>query len=372
MSKSSKTAKPRIRTLDFARGFLVAGTAFLTHILAAPQFAVWNTHAEWFGLTVSDFAFPVFITLFGTAMAIAYRNGVKKLRLLRRTIMLILIGLVFNMIVNWNFDLSTLRFTGILQVYAVLGVLVVLITRLAGKWYTALGAGLLIMLAYQGLLVLTSAHFPQGLPQPDHNLSGIIDPLLFGPEHIYRQGQAGYDPEGIFTMLSATANAICGYAAGKLILEHKKIAAVFYLIILGCGLLLLSPLLAAYIPFAKKIWTPAFASLTAGASVLLLAISHALFHTVNNKPLPKIKAAVYWFFEAFGRNAFLVFFGKFVLIALMRNLSVPNQAGTYHELLSQWVFSWSPQPHLTYAFIIFAFWTALALFLHKIKLYIKI
>jgi len=372
MSTGRKKIKtnPRIRTLDFARGFLVAVTAFMTHILAAPQFATWNTHAEWYGLTVADLAFPIFITLFGAGMAIAYRKGVKKLRLLRRTILLILIGLAFNAIVNWSFDLSTLRFTGILQVYAVLGVLVVLITRPAGKWYQALACALLIMIIYSGLLVWTSATYPQGLPQPSHNLSGIVDPWLFGPEHIYRQGQAGYDPEGIFTIISATANALCGYGAGKLILERKKIAAVFYLLILGAGLVLLTPLLAHYVPIAKKIWTPAFVSLTAGLSVLLLAFSHLLFHSA--KPLPKIIGGVFWFFEAFGRNAFLVFFGKFVLIAIMRQATVPLHTETYHELLSHWVFTWSPEPHLTYAFIMFALWTVLTLFLHKKKIYIKI
>lgn len=372
MSSGRKKINPRIRTLDFARGFLVAVTAFMTHILAAPQFATWNTHADWYGLTVADLAFPIFISLFGASMAIAYRKGVKKLRLLRRTILLILIGLAFNAIVNWSFDLATLRFTGILQLYAVLGVLVVLITRVAGKWYQALGCAALIMIIYSGLLLLTSASYPQGLPQPSHNLSGIIDPLLFGPEHIYRQGQAGYDPEGVFTIISAAANVLCGYAAGKLILERKKAAAVFYLLILGAGLVLLTPLLAHYIPIAKKIWTPAFVSLTAGLTILLLALSHLVFHTADQKPLPKILAGIFWFFEAFGRNAFLVFFGKFVLIALMRHATVPLHTQTYHEVLSRWVFSWSPQPHLTYAFIMFALWTALTLFLHKKKKYLKI
>src|SRR5690606_4792966 len=72
-------------------------------------------HAEWYGLTLLDFIFPAFLTIFGILMAIAYDRKIKWYKVGRRTILLILFGLLFNMIVSWNFSLSDVRYTGVLQ-----------------------------------------------------------------------------------------------------------------------------------------------------------------------------------------------------------------------------------------------------------------
>jgi len=227
----------------------------------------------------------------------------------------------------------------------------------------------LILGSYSFLLIKTSSSFPQ----PSFNLSGQFDPLIFGLNHIYQQGNLGHDPEGIFTIYSAIASVLIGYAAGKIILSQKK--TILLLTVLGIVLLSSTPLLQLFCPIIKRIWSPAFVTLTSGTTILLVALGHFFFdqsHEIHNKSLALLKSKVLWFFEAFGRNSFLVYFGKFLLVSFMTNITIPRYGLSTKELLLNWVTSWSSSPQLIYATIIFLFWTLLTFLLHWKKIYLKV
>ncbi|RJE46984.1 MULTISPECIES: heparan-alpha-glucosaminide N-acetyltransferase domain-containing protein [unclassified Dehalobacter] len=362
----------RIKALDFARALSVL-LLFLTFVPEGPLYGAYITHAPWFGYTAIDFAFPAFVTLSGTSMAIAYRKHVPWGRLIRRFFVLIIIGLIFNSLVSWEFHLSELRLTGVLQVLAFTGIMTALIARVSGKWFWPFTAGLLILAAYLGILLYTSQSFPDSLPSPDHNLSGMIDPFIFTKSHLYVHGDAGYDPEGICTLFSAITSTLFGYTAG-LFLNNKNISRNFLKILALAGvLLLLTPLLSNFIPIGKRLWTPSFVTLSSGATILVLAFAHLIWDP-QIPVISKLRAPVYWVFEAIGRNAILLYFGSSMVFSVMHHMILKMNGNTLSvfEFSYNWVKSWSTNPQLGFIAIYTGLWVLLAVLLHWRKLYLTV
>ncbi|MBT2685995.1 heparan-alpha-glucosaminide N-acetyltransferase domain-containing protein [Bacillus sp. ISL-37] len=358
----------RIHSLDLTRGIIIVLSVYLSNI---PYGGYENLrHGAWYNVTILDYILPAFITVFGTGMAIAYHRGVSWPKLIKRTIRLIIYGLIFNMIVQWNFNFETLRYTGVLQLYAALGIMAVLISSVAKTWKSLSLIAVLILILHGSYLLAASSGCEQGLPQPDCNPSGIIDSKVFSTDHIYHQGESGYDPEGILTIIASLANVLFGFAAGSILMKNREIGKNSWkaLVLLGIVLIGGSHLVDIILPFNKKIWTPSFALLTAGTTISLLGIVHLLSDQKNkthNNPLV-------YFLNAFGRNSFLIYFGKFILFSLLNHIKFPGQDLTFSQVLLNWLEGITAYPQLAYAGLIFMVWTIIALILHKKNWYLKV
>ncbi len=360
----------RLLSVDITRGLIVLFSVFTSAI--PPGGYEQFRHPAWYGLTLFDFIFPTFLTLFGASLALAFRKGVPWKKFCLRTARLIIFGLLFNMIVNWNPDLHTLRLTGVLLLYAVLGLAAALITRLVRRWPSLLLLGLAVSVSYLALLLVASAGYPGGLPQPDFNLSGLVDAKIFGLPHMYFMGRRGYDPEGVLNMYSALANVLFGYAAGT-ILHAKKMFRSRHLLLIGLGLILGGCLFNTLLPFNKKIWTPSFALLTAGAAIAALGLAHAFFD--HGLRWPRLIKGGLWYLEAFGRNSFLVYFGKMILLSLMGNITL-SRIGIDRSISAFYLESIARltvcHPGLIYALTFVVFWSAMVALLRYKKWYIKV
>ncbi|MGY3715164.1 heparan-alpha-glucosaminide N-acetyltransferase domain-containing protein [Sutcliffiella cohnii] len=200
-NKSGKRVidRSRFHSLDMARGIIVFLSVFLSSLpYRSYDFAM---HAQWYGVTLVDIILPCFITIFGVGSAFAFRNGVKWSKFTKRTIKLIIFGLLFNMVISWSFDFSTLRFTGVLQMYALLGLGVVLTTRFISNPVNLIIVAFSILIIHGASLYFYGSSCDEGLVQPGCNPSYFIDSFIFGEEHIYSQGERGFDPEGIPMLL---------------------------------------------------------------------------------------------------------------------------------------------------------------------------
>ncbi|WP_170140650.1 heparan-alpha-glucosaminide N-acetyltransferase domain-containing protein [Oceanobacillus arenosus] len=363
--------KRRIHSIDMTRGLIVLLSVFMFSIPSG-VFS-FDQHAEWYGLTLVDFILPCFLTIFGTSMAIAYQKGVKRKRFLTRTIKLIIFGLIFNIIAAWSLSFSTLRFTGVLQMFAVLGIATVIITKYVKNPVQLTLIGMLILSIHGANLLYIGSACEEGLPQPDCNPSGVIDTAIFGENHIYAQGELGYDPEGIPSTFAALGNVLFGFSAGRMLLSKK--GKENKLLIHGIVLIVLALIVSSILPFGKRIWTPAFALVTAGVTSVLLAIFHLLFdrNPITSRTKP-IKRAILWFMEAFGKNSFFIYFGKYVLYSLLIHITIQNTEGVFsiNHYIHMFTEKISSAPVLIYASIIFGIWTVLALVFHKCKWYVKI
>ncbi|TYS12943.1 DUF1624 domain-containing protein [Rossellomorea vietnamensis] len=369
--KSKK--KKRINSVDMVRGLVVLLSVFVS---ALPWGGLeYFRHAEWYGLTITDIIFPGFLTLYGIGMAIAYFKKVKWQKLIRRTIAFIILGLVFNMIGAWEIDFSTLRYTGVLQIFSITGIALVLITRFARQWWAASLVGLLIISLHTAFLLSGSDGCADGLPQPDCNPGIAVDKAVFGSEHLYHQGERGYDPEGIMSVPGALTNVLFGYAAGMLMLKYRNKKP--WLKLFGFAVLLgvVSLLFYEFLPFNKRIWTGSFTAFASGAIIAVLALFYIIFDKEGKDGDSRGATGVSWIIEAYGRNSLLIYFGKYILISVLINVRLEAASGkeqSIHSLFLQWIEEWSAYPKISFALFIVLFWTITAIILHRKNWYLKI
>ncbi|MCF3942680.1 heparan-alpha-glucosaminide N-acetyltransferase domain-containing protein [Oceanobacillus alkalisoli] len=353
--------------MDTTRGFIVFLSIFTFSVPGV------FSHAPWYGLTMLDTIFPAFVTIFGTSMAIAYRKGVSAKRLGLRTFRLIIFGLLFNMVAAWSLDLATLRFTGVLQLFAVLGVLTVVITKYIKRIGALIVLSFIIFGIYGASLLVVGAGCEDALPQMGCNPSHIIDPVIFGENHTYAQGERGHDPEGIPTIFSALGNVLLGFVAGKILLNKGKKVGM-RLFTFSTALILLSLVVNVIIPFNKRLWSPSFGIITAGLTIFILAICYVIFDKNQSNEIKPFKKSVHWVLEAYGRNSFLVYFGKYVLYAVLINTSVTigERSTSLNTLLMDFSGSFGLPAEIIYFIIYFGIWLVITLYAHKNKIYVKI
>jgi len=133
---------------------------------------------------------------------------------------------------------------------------------------------------------------------------------------------------------------------------------------LGIVLNILSGFTAELLPYSKRMWTPSFAFLTAGVTLLALAVFHVPIDRLRRfNPVTKA-------LQAFGRNSFLIYFGKYVLASVMIHVSTKGKP--LQGWLQDFVEQWSPAPQLTYAVILFSFWLMVAVIMHRKQWYVRV
>ncbi|MGM7702983.1 acyltransferase family protein [Pseudalkalibacillus sp. Hm43] len=352
----------RIDALDIARGILVILALFVSNIPPGGYESL--RHAPWYGLTISDVLFPGFLTLFGAGLAVAYRNSIRWKKVFKRTFWFWVIGLAYNAVVTWNNDLSTLRITGVLQLFAISGLIAVILTIVSRTWLYVTSTALVILIGYSILLSFGGQSCTDQLVQPDCNPLHKIDAMIYGNEHTYHNGTKGYDPEGTLSMISAVANILLGYGASRIILAAKRYK-VRLLTVYALGLIAITPVFSLFVPIAKKIWTPSFVTLTSGITILVLAI---IYYIYDQKFADQVKAPT--FLMALGRNSLLIYFGKDLVTSVLQNLKVDTQS------IQMWLRDFIPEAvphgHLIYALGILGLWTILALYLHRKEWYFKV
>jgi predicted acyltransferase len=348
-----------------SRGLLVAVSVITSQIPLGSHFG-WDRHAQWYGLEFRDLIFPTFLFLFGAGMALAYRRGVRWRRVARRTVLLFVLGIAFNLITNHSLDPGTIRLTGVLQVFALSGLIVTLAIWRTRSWWslTALGG---VFLAGHGAALSWASQACGGLPQPHCTSSWIVDRAVFGVSHIYVQGSLGHDPEGLASLVGITGTVLLGAAAGRLLVQRAGWAR---LTVFAAGLAVLTPLASLTIPINKRIWSPSFALATAAVACILLAVFSLLLDLHPDHRGPRLIGRVLWPIEAFGRNALLVYFGKDIVGAILAG--IPAGAVTADAALFDWLHGWAPSPYLGYAVLMLVGWFIVVAFLHRMRWYVRV
>src|ERR1700737_3800620 len=122
---SAKISSGRLVSLDVTRGLAVVGMILVVSAGSWDNRYPPLLHADWYGWTLADMIFPLF--LFAVGLAITYsfcahlERGVSQrtltLKVLRRAAIILIIGLALNALPA--FDPATLRIPGILQRIAV-------------------------------------------------------------------------------------------------------------------------------------------------------------------------------------------------------------------------------------------------------------
>ena len=304
------TRKQRLVSLDALRGFdmfwIMSGERIF-HALAKatgwPVF-IWISaqlhHTVWNGITFYDMIFPLFLFIAGVSMPYSLQKKVALadvrypsqlpareknklyLSMLRRTCILILLGMIVNGLLKFDGYENT-RFASVLGRIGLAWFFAGLIylnckPKAQVLWLLAL------LLGYWALMMWVPVPgYGAGVLTMDGSLESYIDRLLL-PGRLH---DGVHDPEGILSTIPAIGTALLGVFTGSFLQQqsgkfnmHKKALVMF-----GAGvvLVLTGLLWDRYFPINKRLWTSSFVLYVGGWSLLLLSVFYFVIDVMGFK-----------------------------------------------------------------------------------------
>lgn len=399
----------RYVALDVLRGMTVAGMILVNNPGTWGHIYPPLRHAAWAGCTPTDLVFPFFLFVVGAAMAFSFAKyseglsaaSVKKL--IKRGILIFLVGLGLNAFPFYptspNPDMTFwenfvnywqhVRIVGVLQRIAmcyVLGGIIALWLKSTKKIIISMG----VLMGLHWLILFLigdhSAPLVNGAAG-SFSLAGqnadVIDLAIFGENHIYKGFGIPFDPEGLLGALSGACTVLLGFLIGNKIRNtENKIDVVAQLYTIGMLCLAGGLVWSLCYPIIKALWTGSYVLYAGGWSILMLAFFIYLIDV-------KKKEKIFTPFKAMGMNPLFAFvmaglFAKILGRMIRWTSEVVLADGTVQE--KTWsVLSWfynnvcvaivgesNELSSLIYALVYVAVFTAMAMFLYKKKIVIKL
>lgn len=377
--------RARLRSLDVARGLVIAGMVFVENLPGRLDQFPWWRHAAWNGWTGTDLVFPGFLVIMGVGLAFWLAppvKGMTVLRLVRRSVALIVIGFLFNAWAGDGADLSTLRIPGVLQRIGLAGLLAGVLVLVLRKWWAIALLVLALLIGYN--FALTHPHLacgPTTTVNPACNVAGQVDQAVFGPAHIYKGGTVGYDPEGLLSTMGAVASVLIGWVAGEVLRTRERsirTAAIVGGMALGC--LVASGVLFQNTPINKRIWTPPFTLFTAWTALMLVALLYLVLD-VPRRPAWAVTGGkvVTWPWAVLGRNALVIYIGQHVVGTALGRTVVAGSTPGATRTASQWFIDTfltshvgEPGVFVVYGLCVVVAWWLVAWLLHLARWYITL
>ncbi|MFM7059528.1 MAG: acyltransferase family protein [Planctomycetota bacterium] len=284
----------RLHSLDALRGFdmfwIMGGDNLASVLLDRVQSPTATTlreqleHVEWEGFRFYDLIFPLFLFLVGCVIPFSlHRYSGQPVaatgRILRRTTLLILLGLVCNGLLNFNF--AQFRWCGVLQRIGICyGCAALLCLTLTPRKLVA--TVIAILLGYWALLALVPV--PGGTAgdySKAGNLAGWVDRTLL-PGVILKPWYGDGDNEGLLSTLPAIATPLIGCLAGIWLRSHRTgFSKTCGLFAAGLALLAVGTAWGDVFPIIKNLWTSSFVLVAAGWSLLLIAVFHLVIDVLG-------------------------------------------------------------------------------------------
>ncbi len=285
MSGQAPSDPGRLQSLDALRGFdmlwIVGGAEVLAALALDPGGRFFGAlegqthHAAWHGFTGWDLIFPLFLFLAGVSLPFSFAKrraagaGTGELvrHALRRGLTLVLLGAVYNGLLA--FDYESQRYASVLGRIGLAWMFGALIAiwagpRAIGAWIAALLLAYWAALAWIPVPGQGAASF-----EPGATLTDWIDRQLL-PGRLHRGVR---DPEGILSTVPAVATALAGVLAGYWLRGAARPGRkALVLALAGVASLGLGVLWDPLFPVNKNLWSSSFVAVTAGASLLLLAL----------------------------------------------------------------------------------------------------
>ncbi len=312
--KSQGFLPKRVASIDALRGFdmfWITGGEGIIHALykvlpgrftgtLETQFR----HVSWEGFHFYDLIFPLFLFVVGVVLPFSLTRrleaGADRRQLyghlVRRLLLLFLLGLVYNGLLDFNFH--HLRIPGVLQRIALcyfLAALVVMNTSVRRQAYVV--GGILVVYWLVMKLVPVPSLGP-GVLTPEGNLGGWLDRLIIPrPYCCYDFG----DNEGLLSTLPAVSTTLLGALAGHwLRSRHSPNRKTLGLALAGMASLLLAWVWSFNFPIIKNLWTSSFVLCAGGWSLLLLAL---LYWIIDVRGIARWS----FFFSVIGVNAITIY-----------------------------------------------------------------
>src|SRR3984957_5908824 len=382
---SQAVARPgRLLSLDVLRGLTIA-FMILVNDNGNEAAAYWPLkHAAWNGFPPTGLVFPTFLFLVGISTVFSNASRLAQgatrqtlfVHVLRRTVILYLLGLVVNSFPY--FHLHTMRFYGVLPRIAICYFVVASLYLISPGWRSKAMLAIAALISYWILMrfVPVPGYGIPGrdIPMLDHdaNLAAWLDRQIFSASHLYERTR---DPEGLLSTIPALATALMGLLTGIWLRTQRTLRAkAAGIAIAGLSGILLGGLWNITFPSNKNLWTSSYALFAAGLSLSLLALSLFIVDLRRKTPAKQDHSGVLKPFFIFGTNAIVAYAFSEMLASVL--YSIHTHPGV---TLQQSIFRSINQaiPNIPFASLLYgiAFVAVCCLFvavLYRRKIFIKI
>lgn len=287
MTTNAASAPQRLIALDVFRGLTIAlmftvnnpGTwAFIYDPLE---------HAKWHGWTPTDWVFPFFLFTVGVSAWFSLKRYQDSsaprdvyVKIIKRGIMIFLIGLGLNLFLNSLSSFENLRIMGVLQRIGIAYLIGSLICVAFSQRTVAIIGGVILIGYWLMMKYGSDPTYPFGLHDGtkflgvENNVVTVFDNWVLGKSHLYK-GYDGipFDPEGLLSTLPAIVTVILGFFTGKLIdSKPDRMDLVKNMLLYGVGALGVGWLMNLEFPINKPIWSSSYVIFMAGWCLVFNAI----------------------------------------------------------------------------------------------------
>nr|WP_319372593.1 heparan-alpha-glucosaminide N-acetyltransferase domain-containing protein [uncultured Methanobacterium sp.] len=283
--KSSNVKKKRIISLDVFRGLAVAAMIFVNAMAFSDFTPGIFEHAAWNGLTFADLVFPSFLFIVGVSMAYSFaaRSKDSKRRLwghfLFRVVALFTIGVGLSWFTS---SFTVVRIPGVLQLIALSSLCAAPMARSKPRWILLVAAILLIVHSFI-LLGVGAPGIPAGTLEQGNNVDDWLDVQILTSDHTLNPYG---DPEGILSIITATALVLLGLFVGRTLqLRKHNWKTIGILMVSGTVFLLIGVTISLFLPIIKQLWTSSFILVCAGIGTLFLTL---MFSYLDLKRWPNV------------------------------------------------------------------------------------
>ena len=348
----------RVESIDALRGFdmfwIVGGGAVFNSLAKMWKNPVTETiqqqlkHVKWEGFHFQDLIWPLFLFIVGVVlpfsvlrhMRYGQSRGRLYLRIVRRTVVLILLGLLMRRLLRFDWEqmnwTSVLGRIGICYLFAALMVI-------HTTWRTqAAVVALALVLYWAAMTLIPVPGYGAGLFSQEGTLVTYIDNLLLpaGQAYRYKDGSGVIIPT-----LPAVCTVLLGVLAGHWIGSNRSPARkTAGLALAGVVCVIIGWVWGLSFPINKKLWTSSFVLYSTGWSLLLFT----LFYWVID-----VKGCNKWafLFIVIGMNPIAIYFAQsFINFGGIANYFVEGIAGytgsfkpsfsKLSTLAAKWLFLW--------------------------------
>jgi predicted acyltransferase len=367
------TAKKRVVSLDIFRGLTVAAMIFVNTLPITADTSFLLKHSAWAGLTLVDLVFPFFLFIVGVSMAYSFKQRENQSQRQLWGHFLYRVGALFaiGLFLNWIGGGLPLRIPGVLQLIALASLFAAPLARRRMRWIL-LAVAILMVVQSSILFYADAPGVISGNFQEEGNIAGWVDVQIFGAQHLFEpETPPDFDPEGILTILTATAMVLIGLLFGKTLQRRGgnwTTMQIFFFI--GVSLILIGILLSTWLPIIKQLWTASFIMVTAGLAAIILALLYSFIDLMRRKSI--LKAAI-----PLGLNALILYVLSAVVNTFTQKFYVTSTAGDaislYQALYQPFMDLLSPNiGAFTYAALIVIIWGLIAYLMHRRRIYIKL
>lgn len=333
-------------------------------------------HAPWNGFTFTDLIFPSFLFIVGTSMAFSFARRLQQgdrhqilIQIVRRSIIIFGLGFLLNAL-SLFYD-SNIRILGVLQRIAICYFFV----GFMAMYIKPMGlfiAGIALLFIYSlGILFVPVPGYGAGVLEPEGSLCWWLDTLILAGHTWGGAPAAGFDPEGIWSTLTAIVTTLFGYGVGLLL--HSEREGKEKLIVLfnrANVCLLLCYFTTAFMPINKQLWTVPYVFLCAGLDIHILSMFYYLID-VRGYRRGISPALVY------GSNAIFIYVGSWILGSILDVIHIGSGETAldvwdfcYEKIFAMWLSPLNASLALSVSYVLI--WLGITSILYRKRIFLKV